>query len=181
MNNCLSAKGINENWWKIHLSKLAVLSSQIAEFLQNTGDDDGAVHARLREAGGGQLPPAGGPRDGGHGGQHPDQERRAPKRHRPGTGALWQRKRTGRRARRHLGRPPRAGAPRPADLRAHGQAQPGAFKNESREEIWARKWISIGKTIGYKNVITLFRHSMKMVWKQMSLLNMYIIELRIFD
>ena len=70
------------------------------------GDDDRALHARLRAAAGEDLPPARRAGDGRHGGADPDQER--PGRERGGAreGAPGQAARSDRRLRRHLGRAP---------------------------------------------------------------------------
>ena len=83
-------------------------------------DDDGAVHARLHRAAGGHLPPPRRPRDGRDGGADPVAQGRGGQRE----GARRRARRQGARGRpglrRHLGRPPRPGAGRPARCSSRG-------------------------------------------------------------
>ena len=89
------------------------------------GDDDRALHARLRAAAGEDLPPPQRARDGRHGGADPDQERPGRQRGRDGEGARRQAARGDRRLRRHLGRAPGPGADREGGVRqAHAAAEP---------------------------------------------------------
>ena len=123
------ASGLNCGRWDYIFSCIKKLSSSGRADLSRprSGDDDGAVHARLRAPRDPHLPQARRLRDGRHGGADPDQERSRGQRAGARQGASRQGARSQRRARRHLGGAPRPGGDRARGLQrtAPGQAQPG--------------------------------------------------------
>ena len=106
------------------------------------GDDDLALHARLRAAAREDLPPPQRAGDGRHGGADPDQERPGRQRGGDGEGARRQGARGDRRLRRHLGRAPGPGADREGGLRqAHAGPEP-VLEAAPRRERDARRTCS---------------------------------------
>ena len=125
--SCASTRpGLNIGRWDYIFSCIKKFRSnrELLPRRPRAGDDDRALHARLRAAAGEDLPPPRRAGDGRHGGADPDQERPGGERGGAGEGARGQAARGDRRLRRHLGRAPGPGADREGGLRqAHAAAR----------------------------------------------------------